>query len=189
MKRIIVYGSHYGTTQSYAERLSELTGIPAVRCDQVQSLAEYGGAVHLGGLYAGGVVDLKHTLRALGPNTALTVVTVGLADVGRQENVSHIRQSLQRQMPDGLYQRSAYFHLRGGIDYAKLNLRHRAMMALLYRSLQGKPPEQRTAEDRELMAAYGKKMDFVDFDALLPIADTLRQPSEERFFKNPLTLP
>lgn len=174
MKRMIVYGSHYGTTRTYAERLSELTGIPAVRCDQARSLTEYGGVVHLGGLYAGGVVGLKHTVKALGPNTALTVVTVGLADVSRQENVSHIRQSLQRQMPDDLYQRSVYFHLRGGIDYAKLSLRHRAMMAVLYRSLQRKPPEQRTAEDRALMAAYGQKMDFVDLDALLPIVNTLR---------------
>lgn len=174
MKRIIVYGSHYGTTQAYAERLSQLTGIPSVSYDQVRGLAEYGGAVHLGGLYAGGVVGLKHTVKALGTNTALTVVTVGLADVSRQENVSHIRQSLQRQMPEDLYRRSAYFHLRGGIDYAKLNLRHRAMMAFLYSSLQKKPPEQQTAEDRELMETYGQKVDFVDFDALLPIADALR---------------
>ena len=30
MKKVIIYGSHYGTTRRYAEELSELTGIEAI---------------------------------------------------------------------------------------------------------------------------------------------------------------
>lgn len=82
MKGIVVYGSNYGTTRTYAQELARRTGWPAVDWQQAQKLAEYETVVYLGGLYAGGVVGLKAVLPQLeqAPAQKLVVVTVGVAD-------------------------------------------------------------------------------------------------------------
>ena len=48
-------------------------------------------------------------------------------------------------------------------------------MALLHRSLQGRPAEKWSEEDRALMETYGKKADFVDFGALEPILEEIKR--------------
>ena len=42
---------------------------------------------------------------------------------------------LQRRLPAELFRRAKFFHLRGGMNYKNLNIGHRTMMALLYRSV------------------------------------------------------
>lgn len=44
-----------------------------------------------------------------------------------------------------------------------------AVMAFLYRALRRTPPEKQTAEDRAILATYGKQVDFSDLSALQPI--------------------
>ena len=63
MKHIIVYGSQYGSTRRYAEKLSEQTGIPAVGYKDVPNLSDMKIIIYLGGLYAGGGLGLAKTLR------------------------------------------------------------------------------------------------------------------------------
>ena len=177
MDQIIVYGSHYGTTRRYAQQLSERTGIPAVRFREAPTLAGMRTIVYLGGLYAGGVAGLAGTLRGLTLRSGqrLILVTVGLADPGDADNRAHICASLQKQLPPELVDRAEIFHLRGGIDYSRLSLRHRAMMAVLYRSLRRLPPDRQTAEDRALLASYGTRLDFTDSAALDPIVESIRR--------------
>ena len=132
MGALIIYGSQYGTTKRYAEKFSQMTGIPCTNYEELKDLAGYDKVIHFGGLYAGGVKGLKDTLKALPDGAKLIIVTVGLADVHDKENTDNIKKSIRKQVPERLYNEVAIFHLRGGIDYKKLNLRHRAMMTLLY---------------------------------------------------------
>lgn len=171
MKHIIVYGSQYGSTRRYAEKLSEQTGIPAVGYKDVPNLSDMKIIIYLGGLYAGGVLGLAKTLRnfSLQDGQKLILVTVGLADPNEPENQHNIRTSLQKQLPAGLLYQAKIFHLRGGIDYQQLSFGHRTMMKLLYQSLRRTPLEKQTAENRALIETYGKKVDFTDFGALEPI--------------------
>ena len=67
----------------------------------------------------------------MGENTQLIIVTVGLADVYDKENTDNIRKS-KKQVPKRILSNTNIFHLRGGIDYDKLNFKHRTMMNLLY---------------------------------------------------------
>ena len=159
MDQLIVYGSQYGTTRRYAERFSELTCLPCISSEAVKDLSPYGRVIHFGGLYAGGVKGLRRTLRALGEHTGLVIVTVGLADVTDEENLANIRNALKRvtdeenlanirnalkrQAPGHLLEKTQVFHLRGGIDYRKLSLKHKAMMTLLYHSVKNLPEEQK----------------------------------------------
>ena len=112
MNQIIVYGSEYGTTKKYAEKLSELSGIAALRYEDVKTLQNYRRIIYLGGLYAGGVKGLKPTVKRIPSDVKLLLVTVGLADVTDPENIRNIRQSIAKQVPADLLQNTVLFHLR-----------------------------------------------------------------------------
>ena len=177
MEHIILYGSQYGSTRRYAEKLSEQTGIPAVSYKEAPNLSGMKIIIYLGGLYAGGVLGLAKTLRnfSLQDGQKLLLATVGLSDPDETENQDNIRTSLRKQLPAGLLDRAKIFHLRGGIDYQKLSFGHRTMMKLLYQSLRRTPPEKQTAENRALIETYGKQVDFMDFSALEPIIWEIRR--------------
>ena len=84
-------------------------------------------------------------------------------------NIETIQNGLKKQLPENIWNHARIFHLRGGIDYARLNLKHRTMMALLYGKAKGLPEEKKTAEVRAMIDTYGKRVDFVDLSSLDPI--------------------
>ena len=174
MNTLIVYGSQYGTTKRYAEKFAEMTHFPVISYEKAKTLTDYEQIIYFGGLYAGGVKGLKNTVKKLSPNTKLIIVTVGLADVSDEENVKNIRNSVKKQMPEHLLKAVSVFHLRGGIDYSKLNFMHKTMMGMLYRSLASKPTENLTHEEKALIETYDKKVDFVDYDSLRQIVEATR---------------
>ena len=65
------------------------------------------------------------------------------------------------------------FCLRGGMDYAKLGLKHRTMMAALMLFLRRK--KDKTEEDEQLLQTYGQKIDFFDESSVQPILDEARR--------------
>ena len=180
MDTMILYGSRYGHARRYAEKLSEQTGFPAVSYLEKPDLTNQKMIVYLGGLYAGGVRGLSKTLRSLSLQTGqmLILATVGLADTTKPENRENIRRSLQRQLPDELFDKAKIFYLRGGIDYQKLSFVHRMMMRALYQSLRRQPAGQQTEETRVLLETYGKQVDFMDFNALNPIIQEMTGGNE-----------
>ncbi len=173
-KQLIIYGSRYGSTKRYAERLAEMTGTEAVEYKAVKDLGDYYRIVYLGSLYAGGVTGLKQTVGKMSPRQELIVSTVGLVDPTDASNVAHIRQSIKGQIPAHFYDESRLFHLRGAIDYTKLNLKYRLMMSLLAKKVAKLPEEQQNAETRAMLETYGKQVDFVDFSLLQPIVDKIK---------------
>ena len=164
---IITYGSQYSSAEHYARKFAECTGFPILPYREVKNLSGYARVIHFGALYAGGVLGLRQIVSLLSPKAELIIVTVGLADVQDVENIQNIRNSIRRQIPEDIFERAQIFHLRGAIDYSKLNLKHRTMMALLYAKVRRLPDEKKTAEARALIETYGKQVSFVD-DAALP---------------------
>ena len=77
-------------------------------------------------------MGLKSLVAKLAPDTQLIIVTVGLADVKDSENIKNIRKSIQTQITEELFRKAQIFHLRGAINYEKLNFKHKTMMAMLY---------------------------------------------------------
>lgn len=174
MNTLIIYGSQYGTTKRYAEKFAEMTHFPVISYEDIKTLTEYERIIYFGGLYAGGIKGLKSTIKKISPNTKLIIVTVGLADVSDRRNIDNIRNSVRKQVPERLLNALSVFHVRGGIDYSKLNFKHKIMMKMLYRSLKNKPVESLTQEDKALMETYGKKVDFTDYDLLKQVAEAIR---------------
>lgn len=114
MNAIIIYGSCYGASQTYAEALSEQTGIPAQSFREVTTLDQYDTLVYIGGLYAGKVLGLTQTLKRVKAVETLLVVTVGLASPDDPGNMQQIRSKLDRQVPKALLDKMEHIHLRGG---------------------------------------------------------------------------
>ena len=170
---IITYGSQYGSAEHYARKFAECTVFPVLPHREVKNLSGYARVIHFGALYAGGVLGLRQIMQQLPAKAELVIVTVGLADVQDAENIQNIRNSIRRQLPEDVWVRTRIFHLRGAINYSKLNLKHRTMMALLYAKAKGLPEEKKNAETRAMMETYGKQVSFVEDAALNTLKDTL----------------
>lgn len=174
MKNLIIYGSQYGTTKRYEEKFAQMTGIPVISCEDIKELAEYQQIIYFGGLYAGGVKGLKKFIKLLKKDIKVVLVTVGLADVCDKENTDNIKNSIRQQVPERIMKNMTVFHLRGGIDYGKLNFIHKTMMTLLYNKVKNLPEEKKTAEVKAMIDTFNQKVDFVDYDSLKPIVEEIQ---------------
>ena len=176
MPSVVIYGSQYGTARQYAEELARRTGVEACRYDGIGDVNQYDAIAYIGALYAGGVVGMKRTFAKLASCAGRTILiaTVGLADPADAENVENIRGNMRRQLSAEVFEAACIFHLRGGIDYAKLGLKHRAMMKLLCNKAKNLPEEEKSAEVRAMLETYGKHVSFVDLGALDPLVGVLR---------------
>ena len=178
MNSIIIYGSHYGTTKQYAEELSKRTNIRAISFKKFnQQINDYDNIIYLGALYAGGVLGMSKTLKKLNniSNKKILIVTVGLSDPTDEVNKNNIRNNIKNQIPKEVLEKAKIFHLRGGIDYSKLNFAHKTMMKLLYNAVKNLPNEKQTAEDRAMIETYNKKVNFIDFSSLDKITNEIQK--------------
>lgn len=175
MKKIITYGSQYGTAKQYAEKLSEITTIPLLSEFDVKDLLPFDHIIHIGSLYAGRMKGLKRIVKHIPNQAKLSVITVGLADVNNEVNINKIREDIEQQIPADLWKRTQIFHLRGGIDYSRLNIIHKIMMKMLYKKIKALPEEEKTAEIQSMIDTYNQKVDFIDFSALNSIAQAIMQ--------------
>ena len=178
MSNIIIYGSRYGTTKQYAEELSKRTNIKAISFKKFnQQINDYDNIIYLGALYAGGVLGMSKTLKKLNniSNKKILIATVGLSDPTDEVNKNNIRNNIKNQIPKEVLEKAKIFHLRGGIDYSKLNFAHKTMMKLLYNAVKNLPNEKQTAEDRAMIETYNKKVNFIDFSSLDKIANEIQK--------------
>lgn len=173
--KIIIYASEYGSTKQYAMELSEKTGIKAMDYRDMLDVNSYDVVIYIGALYAGGVLGMKRTFNKITDATAkkIIIATVGLANPCDKSNTDTIKKNIKRQLSDDVYENAHIHFLRGAIDYSKLGLKHKTMMALLYRKAKRLKDDEKTAEVNALIETYGKKVNFIDFDALNPIIDEM----------------
>ena len=176
MKSIIIYGSHYGTTKKYADELSKRTNIQSISFKEIKEINDYDNIIYLGGIYAGGILGMSKTLRNLNNISSknIILITVGLADPNYEENINNIRDNIKKQLKSEVFKKAKIFHLRGGIDYSKLNFAHKTMMNLLYNMVKKLPEEKKSAEDRAMIETYNKKVEFVDFSSLDNIINEIK---------------
>ena len=176
MKSIIIYGSHYGTTKKYADELSKRTNIQSISFKEIKEINDYDNIIYLGGIYAGGILGMSKTLRNLNNISSknIILITVGLADPNDEENINNIRDNIKKQLKSEVFKKTKIFHLRGGIDYSKLNFAHKTMMNILYNMVKKLPEEKKSAEDRAMIETYNKKVEFVDFSSLDNIINEIK---------------
>ena len=167
-----------GQQNNTAEELSKRTNIKAISFKKFnQQINDYDNIIYLGALYVGGVLGMSKTLKKLNniSNKKILIATVGLSDPTDEVNKNNIRNNIKNQIPKEVLEKAKIFHLRGGIDYSKLNFAHKTMMKLLYNAVKNLPNEKQTAEDRAMIETYNKKVNFIDFSSLDKITNEIQK--------------
>ena len=124
-------------------------------------------------------VDIVHNASSGHPGgsmSCLDVLTTLYFDVMNidpedPKNVEHIETGLAKVLTPEMQVHIKQFHLRGGIDYSRLNLVHKSMMAMLRRSMLTKEYDNLRDEDKLMLDTYGKKVDFLDRSTIAPLVD------------------
>lgn len=168
----VIYKSKYGSTKKYAQWISEeLKADLFERSDiKEEDINKYKTIIFGGGLYASGIIGIdiikKNFEKIKSKN--IIVFTVGLGDPKNKEQfVPIINQNFTDEMKENI----SIFHLRGSMDYSKLNFMHRSMMGMVKKSVDKKSEENRTEEDMQMLETYGDKVDFIDKNTILPIIE------------------
>ncbi len=171
MKNIIVlYQSKYGTTKQYAKWIAEELNVSAIERSDIKSavLDAYDIIIYGGGLYAGGIAGVESVVK--NPYKQLVLFTVGLANPATTDYSSILNKNLGADKLKDI----EVFHLRGGIDYKKLGVVHKGMMAMLKKMVGKKSVSERTEEDKAMLETYGEKVDFIDRSSIAPIIEYVR---------------
>lgn len=168
---IIIYGSQYGSAEKYAKELAKTTKFDCKSYEDIKHLDDYDTIIYIGALYAGGALGMKKTFKnSINiKNKKIIIVTVGLADTTDKAYTDVIKSGLKKQLSDEIYNAAHIFHLRGEIDYSKLNFKHKTMMHLLYKQVVKLPDEKKTADDIAMIETYNKHVSFIDYNSLKPI--------------------
>jgi len=167
----VIYKSKYGTTKQYAEWIAEALEAPIFESSGIKpsQLEEYDVVIYGGGLYAGGIDGVKLVTKA--DCKQLVVFTVGLADTAVTDYSGILKMNFTQEQ----LQNIKIFHLRGGMDYKKLNLIHKGMMAFMRKQTEKKPVAERTNDDHALLETYGKEIYFMDKETITPLVEYVRK--------------
>ena len=181
MRILVTYASKYGTTKRYAQWIAE-----DLACDlrdsrevNAELLKSYDILIHGGGLYAGGLSGIQTIVKNYDAisNKRIILFSCGLADPEDPENVAHIEAGLEKVLTPEMREKIRQFHLRGGIDYSRLGLTHKAMMAMLRRVMLKKGYDNLRSEDQVMLDTYGGTVDFTNRESLAPLLSYVRSLS------------
>ena len=172
-KAVVIYKSNYGAAKTYAQGIANKLDIDLFPVSQVgiEKLLEYDTIIYGGGLYASGINGISLIVKNFEKlkNKNLIVFTVGLAAT---EDKKVFEPILKKNFTDEMIDKITVFNLRGAIDYKKLNLVHRSMMAMLKTMVSGK--KELTDEDRQMLETYGDRVDFTDINTVEPLIEYVK---------------
>lgn len=136
----------------------------------------YDTIIYGGGLFAGGVNGISLITKNFDAikNKDIILFTVGLADPKDTANTEHIKGGIKKAVSPEVYEKLKIFHLRGGIDYSALGIVHKAMMAMLVKSMKSKDKSELRDEDKLMLETYGQQVDFTDKKSIQPIVDYVK---------------
>jgi menaquinone-dependent protoporphyrinogen IX oxidase len=165
-KVLVVYQSQYGATRQYAAWIAEELGaeLRERKNAKPSGLSDYDCVVYGGGLYASGILGADWAAKTACKN--LVIFTVGLADPANTDYSA----ILSKNFPQKIQHSLKVFHFRGSIDYKKLSLIHRIMMAMMkWMTVGRKKPEEWTEEEKLFVSTYGNQVDFTDRLSITPL--------------------
>lgn len=171
MKNLIVYGSKYGSSRKYAERLSELTGIYLADYKEVSDLKAYDNVIYLGGIYASKVRGLKKTAKKLRNDARLMVVTVSLGNPNLDDKLKEdVRTQNKKLIKKPLLEKIKFFHLVGSMDYPNLKGFDKKIIKFVFKMFLKKDPQ-----NQKIIDVYNGKVDELDYSSLDKIVSYLEE--------------
>lgn len=139
----IIYTTNTGSTQRYAQMLSQATGLPAYSLTQAGAQVPDGAAIIYMGWIAAGTV--KGYAAAAGRYRARAVCAVGMGQTGAQTDTVRKKNGIPARIP--------LFTLQGNFDVKRLHGANRLMMDIMVKTagkaLAGK--QDRTPEEDDML--------------------------------------
>ena len=173
-RTVVAYQSKYGTTKTYAQWIAEETGADLLEAKHatIDQLLEYDTIVYCGGLYAGGMLGFsrirKNFDRLKGKRMFVAAVGATLQRDKALEEVKNVNFTPEMQGCVSL------FLLRGGLDYKKMGIVDRLLMAMLVGSIRRKDPNTLDVDSKGILGTYKKTVSFVNRKQIAPIVEAVR---------------
>lgn len=177
-KTVVIYKSTYGSTKKYAQWLAE-----ELACDlfertlfKKEQFSHYDTIIYGGGLYASGIsgVDLLSKNFDLIKDKKIILFTCGLTDPNNVQIVQGIRDNINKVFNEEKLSQMNIFHLRGAMNYPKLSFVHKSLMNVLCKMLSKKDDSTLRAEDKQMLDAHGKALDFIDKSTIKEILEVAK---------------
>lgn len=160
MKTLVIYKSKTGFVRKYANWIADELSADLYEASKVTPdlFTEYDVIIYGGGLYAAGIngVTLITDNLAKLKGKKVAVFATGVAP-SKDEVISEVKN---KNFTFEQQQFIRLFYLRGGFDYSKLKIADKVMMTLLKRKIKRKSKESLTADEKGMLSAYGKPVDF-----------------------------
>ncbi len=176
MTTVVIYESRYGHTKKYAQWIAEEVKADIFEKSQIniENLNKYNTIVYGGGLYASGISGISFITKNYEKliNKRIIVFTVGLASTDIEEVFTPI---LDKSFSDDMQKNIEFFHFRGGIDYKNLSLTHKSMMFMMKTIISKKDAKELSEDDKQLLATYGEKVDFLDKKTIMPLVSFITE--------------
>lgn len=172
MKIIITYKSKTGFSKRYAQWIGEELSADIHEVSEVtpKQLLNYDVIIHGGGLYVGGINGAKHIINSidqLGDKT-LVVFASGATPYREETNAAIIQENFTKEQQTHI----KFFYMRGGFDYDLLSTLDKLLMILL--KLKLKLKRHKTADERGMLAAYSRPVDFTRKKHIYPLIDYVK---------------
>jgi len=162
MKTIVIYKSRAGFTRKYAEWIAQELAADIFEASKVNidMLTAYDTVIYGGGLYAVGINGVKMVTENLEQLKGKKVVVFATgASPAIEEAINEVKN---KNFTSEQQKQIRFFYLRGGFIYSKLTPLDKVLMTLLKWKLKGK--RELTPDERGLLAAYDKGVDFTKKD-------------------------
>ncbi|MUN54736.1 flavodoxin [Kocuria koreensis] len=172
---LVIYGSNYGYTRTYAEWIAEDTHGRAVAADQVGA-AEVDAAdvVVIGASDYAGKLTAADRIRDLAAN--LREKKVAYFTVSFSGDVSQPSEKLDgvlaKNLGEAYHDGAPTGHFRGGMDYSQLSRAHKTAMMGVRTFLKSKPNKSET--DLQMIECYGGSADYRDRASIAPLVSAIK---------------
>lgn len=164
MNSLVIYKSNYGATKQYAEWIAGDLSCDIKELSKTTSddLDKYDTVIIGGGVYAGGINGSKfieNNAEILKDKNVVLFICC-ISDPDNEKNLAKLKSDTKEHIPPEVLKNAKVYYVRGMMDVNNMSFIHKSMMKMLKNMLTKK--EDKTEEDKELLANFDKKVDFVD---------------------------
>lgn len=159
MDVLVVYKSISGFTARYAKWIAEELKTEAVPVNEFNArvISESTVVIYGGSLHAIGMNGLRRFCARMRKATCREIVLFAVGASPHKDGIE--AEILKENALPPLTSANKLFYLRGGFDYAKLDLWNKFLMTLLKIKMSGKKEADRTGDERGMLASYAKPLD------------------------------
>ena len=159
--KAIVYVTNTGSTEKYAQMLSEKTGIPAYPFAKSDEVAEDAEVIFMGWVMAGAVQGLAEAREKFGKLYA--VCPVGMMKSEKNEADIKAKNNIEEPM----------FFLPGDFHIDRLKGMYKMMMGMMMKMMKSKVKELEPEKGEKMLELFEKGVDFVSEENLNSIIEWL----------------